>query len=123
MNEETTAILPTPDKEARNWAMICHLAVLCGYIIPFGNVLGPLLVWVLKKDISPFVDDQGKEVLNFQLTMTIGFITCMILVLILIGYLLFIILALYVLIMTVVGAINASEGKYYRYPMTLHFFK
>ena len=117
MNEETV-IMPTPDKEARNWAMICHLAVLCGYIVPFGNVLGPL-----KKDLSPFIDDQGKEVLNFQLTMTIGFITCMILVLILIGYVLFIILALYVLIMTVVGAINASEGKYYRYPMTLHFFK
>lgn len=122
MEQETTTIVQAPDKDARNWAMICHLAALSGYMIPFGNILGPLIIWVLKKDDNPFIDDQGKEVLNFQLTMTIGFIVSGVLVFILIGFFLVVVLAVYVLIMTIVGAINANDGKYYRYPLTLRFF-
>lgn len=116
-------VVQTPSKDARNWAMICHLAALSGYLIPFGNILGPLIIWAVKKDDDPFINDQGKEVLNFQLTMTIGFIFCFILIFILIGAFLVVILGIAVLIMTIVGAINANEGRYYRYPMTIRFFK
>lgn len=116
-------IVHAPDKDARNWAMICHLAALSGYLIPFGNILGPLIIWVLKKDDDPFINDQGKEVLNFQLTMTMVFLFCAILIFILIGFLLVAALGIAVLILTIVGAINANEGRYYRYPMTIRFFK
>jgi uncharacterized Tic20 family protein len=116
-------IVHAPGKDARNWAMICHLAALSGYLIPFGNILGPLIIWVLKKDDDPFINDQGKEVLNFQLTMTMVFLFCAILIFILIGFLLVAALGIAVLILTIVGAINANEGRYYRYPMTIRFFK
>lgn len=124
MEQQPVEILVhAPGKEARNWAMICHLAALSGYLIPFGNILGPLIIWVLKKDDDPFINDQGKEVLNFQLTMTMVLFFCAILIFILIGILLIAALGIAILIMTVVGAINANEGRYYRYPMTIRFFK
>lgn len=123
MEQQTSTVVQAPDKDARNWAMLCHLAALSGYLIPFGNILGPLIVWAVKKDDSPFINDQGKEVLNFQLTMSIGFIVCFVLIFILIGVFLVVVLGIFVLIMTIVGAINANDGKYYRYPLTIRFFK
>ena len=54
------------DKDSRMWGMLCHLAALAMFTgIPLGNVIGPLVVWLIQKDKSPFVDEQGKEVLNF----------------------------------------------------------
>src|ERR1700680_445708 len=66
---------PLPDRlqsEARTWAMLCHLSSISGFIgVPFGHIVGPLIVWLVKKDQFPLVDDQGKESLNFQISMTI----------------------------------------------------
>ena len=81
MPPQLSTPLPSPanDKEERNWAMACHLSALAGYVIPFGNIAGPLLVWLLKKDEYSLVNEQGKESLNFQLSlliyMLIGFLT------------------------------------------------
>jgi len=61
MNEHTLAAEATPEKEARSWAMACHLSALCGFAIPLGNVIGPLIVWAMKKDEYAFVDDQGNH--------------------------------------------------------------
>ena len=83
MNQEIEAT--EPDKDARTWGMICHLMSLSGYLIPFGNIIGPLIIWAVKKDEYPFVDDQGKEAMNFQLTLTIVFLVCVPLVFLLIG--------------------------------------
>ncbi len=55
------------EKDARTWAMLCHIGAFAGYIIPFGHIIAPLVIWLIKKDESPFVDDQGKESLNFQI--------------------------------------------------------
>ena len=57
----------SPGKDARNWGMTCHLSALSGYFIPLGNLLGPLIIWAIKKDEFTFVDQQGKEAINFQL--------------------------------------------------------
>ena len=113
--------------EEKNWAMACHLAALCMYIgIPFGNILGPLVVWMIKKNESPFIDDQGKESLNFQISMTLYTIVpilfCITIIGLLVGIPLFIALGLVHLILTVVGAVRASSGEQYRYPMTIRFF-
>src|ERR1035438_10194159 len=63
---------PGNDSQARTWNMLCHLSALAGYIIPFGNVLGPLLVWQIKKNEFPSVEAHGKAALNFQLTVLIA---------------------------------------------------
>jgi len=58
-------------KDDRTWAMLCHLSGLAGYVVPFGNIFGPLIIWLIKRDQSWFVDDQGKEALNFQISWAI----------------------------------------------------
>ena len=109
--------------EDKTWGMIAHLAALSGFIIPFGNIIGPLVVWLIKKDTMPFVDDQGKESLNFQITVTIAAIVCFALMLVLIGLLLLPLVALASLIMTIIAAIKANEGQNYRYPFAIRFIK
>jgi uncharacterized protein len=99
--------------------MIAHLAALAGIVIPFGNVFGPLIVWLTRRDGSRFVAEQAKEALNFNITVAFGAIACIILMWLLIGVLLFAILALYWLAMTIIAAIKASEGIRYRYPFAL----
>lgn len=111
-----------PDKDARTWGMICHLMALCGYVIPFGHILGPLIIWAVKKDEYEFVNDQGREAINFQLTMTIAVIIAMILIIIVIGIPLLVVLAIFDLVMIVVAAIKANDGVRYRYPLTIRFF-
>ncbi len=108
-------------REDRNWAMFCHLSSFAGYVIPFGNIAGPLVMWLLKREESTLIDDQGKESLNFQITMTIYLFISIVLCFMLIG--LFILPALLIadLILVVVATIKASEGEHYRYPMTIRF--
>ena len=105
--------------EERTWGMVAHLAALAGMIIPFGNILGPLIVWIARRDVSSFVGDQAKEALNFNLTVGFAALACFVLVWLLIGVLLFAALALYWLAMTIVAAVKASEGIRYRYPFAL----
>lgn len=110
-------------KEEHKWAMLCHAAAFAGFVIPFGNVLGPLLVWLLKREGMPFVDAQGKEAINFQLTMTIVYLVGILLIIILIGILLIVVAAVVSVILTIIAMINASSGTAYRYPFTIRFVK
>ena len=75
-----------PSAEARQWAMLCHFAAFFGLVFPFGNLLGPLVVWQIKRDLDPFVDAQGKEAVNFQISVTLAGLVCVPLMLILIGF-------------------------------------
>lgn len=110
--------LPTPSAEVRQWAMFCHLAALLGLVFPFGSLLGPLVMWIWKKDVDPFVDAQGKEALNFQITVFIAGVICGLLMFILIGIVLFGMLMIAVLILTIIAGVKANEGEPYRYPLT-----
>lgn len=109
------------EKEARQWGMGCHLAAFAGFFIPLGNVLGPLVIWLIKRNDSAFVDAQGKESLNFQISMTIYLIAAIILSLILIGLPLLIGLLLLEIIVVIIASIRASNGEYFRYPITIRF--
>lgn len=118
--------------QARNWGMLCHLSALLGFIrfpgtgilpIPFGHILGPLVVWLLTKNRHPFADDQGKEALNFQLSMTIYALASSILVFVLIGALLLIILVVMDMVFLIIAAVKAGNGETYRYPLTLRFIR
>lgn len=115
----TTASPATKDE--RTWAMLCHLSTLAGFVIPFGNIAGPLVIWLIKKDEFFLVDDQGKEALNFQISMTIYVIASIILMLLLIGIPLLVGLGLFDLIVTVIAAIKANDGVKYRYPLSIRF--
>jgi uncharacterized protein len=116
---QATVPPPAGSNDERMWAMFAHLSALSGFIIPFGSILGPLIIWQIKKNELPLVDDQGKEALNFQITMAIAFCVCLILVFVLIGIVLIWIVGLFDLIMTVIAAIKANNGERYRYPFTL----
>jgi uncharacterized protein len=109
--------------DEKMWGMLCHLSALAGYVIPFGNIIGPLVVWQLKKNESAFVDDQGKESVNFQITITIAAILAGLSFLILIGILLLPAVLLFGLVMMIVAAINANNGIWYRYPLTIRLIK
>ncbi|HFE65080.1 MAG TPA: DUF4870 domain-containing protein [Caldithrix sp.] len=109
-------------QDIRLWAMLCHLIALAGFVIPFGNIIGPLVVWMIKREESPFIDYHGKEALNFQISMSIYIIAAAILVLIAIGILLLVALGIFGLIMIVIASMKANSGEKYRYPLTIRFF-
>ncbi len=105
--------------DEKNMAMLGHLSALSGVLIPFGNIVAPLVIWQIKKDTMPFAAEQAKEALNFNITMSIAGIIAGILVLVLIGMVLLPIIGIAWLVLTIIGGINASKGENYRYPFTL----
>jgi hypothetical protein len=111
------------DKDAKTWGMVCHLAALAGFIVPFGNIAGPLIVWQLKKEQIPFVADQGKESLNFQITVSIAIVVSIGLAFILIGLLLLPLIGIANLVFVIIAALKASNGEAYRYPFSLKLVK
>jgi uncharacterized Tic20 family protein len=124
-----------PSAEERQWAMFAHLSALLGAILTstlgfgWGCFIGPLIIWLVKKDTMPFVNDQGKEALNFNITVAIA---CVILVLLsimtlgiglIIAFPLWVIIGIAWLVFTIIAAIKANEGVRYRYPFTLRLIK
>jgi uncharacterized Tic20 family protein len=107
----------TPDE--RTWGMIAHLSALLGVIVPFGNVIAPLIVWLARRERSAFVANQAKEALNFNITTTIAGAVCYALIWALVGIPLFIALFIFWLAMTFLAAVRANEGIAYRHPFTL----
>ena len=123
MNQEVVQNDTTPDKDARNWAMMSHLSALAGYFIPLGNILAPLIIWAVKKDESSVVEEQAKEAMNFQLTMTIAYLAACVLIFVVIGIFILIFLAVYALVMMIIAAIKTNDGENFRYPYTIRFIK
>jgi len=107
------------NSDIKMWAMICHLAALVGYIIPFGNIVGPLIVWQMKKQESPFIDEHGREAVNFQITYTIYVIVALFSMLLLVGFLLLPVVVVAQIIFVVIAAIKANSGESYRIPFIL----
>ncbi len=110
-------------RDQRNWAMFSHLIGLSGFVIPFGNIIGPLLMWLLKREEWPLADDQGKESLNFQINWTILFFVTAILCLVVVGFALLPIVMIAGLILVVMATIKASEGERFRYPFIYRFIR
>lgn len=111
------------EKNGRTWAMLCHLTALAGMIIPFGNIFGPLIIWLIKKNEFPVVDEQGKEALNFNISVTIYLLVSLVLIIVCIGYLLLIGIGIAALVFTIIAAVKASNGEQFRYPLTIRFIK
>jgi uncharacterized protein len=107
--------------DERNWGMYCHLAVFAGFLIPFGNIIGPLVIWLLKKEQYAFVDFNGKAVLNFQITVLIALLVSWVLMFVLIGFLLLPAVVIATLVLTIIGLIKAANGEHYHYPFSFKF--
>lgn len=106
--------------------MIAHLAALVGWLgNGVGFLLGPLIVWAIKKDQHPFVDEQGKEAINFQLTVIIAGLISVALVFTIIGILIaipmLILIGILAVVFPIVAAMHANDGKHYRYPISWRF--
>ena len=108
------------DGESRTWGMLCHLSALSAYVTGLGGILGPLIVWLVKKDSLPFVDDQGKESLNFQISMLIyHLIGAALLLCFFIGIPVLIVLSAMNIVLIIGASAKANRGEAYRYPFTL----
>lgn len=110
-------------QDERTWGMVAHLSSFVGLLIPFGSIIAPLVIWLVKKDQSVFIAENAKEALNFNITIGIAALVCWILVFVLIGVLLGAVLAVYWLIMVILAAIKGNEGSIYRYGVSIRFVK
>jgi hypothetical protein len=112
------------------WNMWCHLSVLAVFLVPFGNLLGPFLVWQIKKSEVPTVESHAKAALNFQITVLIALLVgaaiAFVLAFFCVGYFLFSllgVLALCGIILPIVAGVNANDGKDFKYPYTIELLK
>jgi uncharacterized Tic20 family protein len=112
----------------RRWAMTCHLIALTGFLIPFGNLLGPLAIWLWKRKESDFIDFHGKTAVNYQLTLLI-FLVGITIVAAITGFVMkfiapvFGILAIYTIIMIIISAIKSYRGDYVEITLSAEFIK
>ena len=122
---------PAPGPISSNgWEVLCHAAAAAGFVIPFGNVIGPLIVWLVKRGESAGVDAHGKESLNFQISWSIyAFILGALMAALwvfLIGFLFLPVLVvefIAMVILVIMASVKASNGQLYRYPLTIRFLK
>ena len=108
---------PAPTPDDKNMAMLIYLLGI------FTGFIGPLILWLMKKEQSPFINDQGKEVLNFQITTFIAWICCIILMFIVIGLFLMPVVAIGYLVLMILGLLKAKDGIAYRFPFALRLLK
>ena len=117
------AIMQTANPEEKKWAVILHLSPVAGYIIPLAGFVVPLVIWLMKRTESKYLDDQGKEVLNFLISFTLYFLLCLPLMIVLVGFALMAVIGLGAIALTVVAAVKTSEGSDYRYPFIFRLLK
>ncbi len=127
-------------QDERLWGMLCHLTALSGFIgVPLGWILGPFLVWLIKKDASQFVDAQGKSSMNFQISILIyEIILCLIgltgflaivadantaVVLMILAGLALIVLGVFEIVQVIIASIAAKDGRSHRYPISIQFIR
>ncbi|MDE0660543.1 MAG: DUF4870 domain-containing protein [Gammaproteobacteria bacterium] len=109
--------------EERTWSIIVHAAAFAGVVVPFGMILGPLVVWIIKKPESALVDRHGRAALNFQISMLIYFIGAVVLVFVAIGLLLLIVLGIFWFLMVLVATIRVADGRDPGYVLSIEFLK
>ena len=129
-SEQSTAYT---DPQQRMWAMWCHLSALAGLLVPLGSILGPLIVWLTKRQEYPSVDAEGKKALNFQITTLIAYVVFVVVLIaaaaseifvlaVLIGLAL-LALGIAWIIWVILASVRTNEGKDFRYPLSIRFLK
>jgi uncharacterized Tic20 family protein len=111
-------------KDAKMWAMFCHLAGLARFApIPFAGIIAPLIIWQIKKDEHPFVDYNGREAVNFQISVAIYLLVAILLVFVVIGVVLLPAVVVFNIVFLIIAAVKANNGEHYEYPLSIRFVK
>jgi uncharacterized Tic20 family protein len=115
-----TTSSPTADNSL---AVVMHVLGLAGFVFPFGNIVAPLILWLVKRSTSPLLDRTGKEVLNFQISFTIYAAIAGVLCFVLVGFLILPAIAILWLVFIIIAAIKTGNGEEYRYPLTIRMLQ
>jgi uncharacterized protein len=118
-NGTTSAV----DQAVRNTAVVAHLSTFAGLVLPFGSVIGPLAVWLTRRNEDPFIDDAGREALNFGISIAIYGLVMLVAALMLIGIPFLIVGLVAWVVLASLAAAKASQGQGYRYPLTMRFVR
>ncbi len=117
-------VLPTSEAQVRTWSMLVHLSAFLGYVIPAaGWIIGPLLVWQIKKHELPAITPHAKEAINFQISCLIYFVIAMIFIVLVIGFPLMAAVGLFNLVCVIIAALKANDGILWKYPLSIRFLK
>ena len=111
------------DQQVRNTAVAAHLSTLAGLVVPFGSVIGPLAVWLTRRDRDPFIDQTGREALNFGISIAIYGLGALVAALMLVGIPLLMVGVIAWVVLASLAAVKASQGEAYRYPLTLRLIR
>ena len=111
------------DEAVRNTAVAAHLSTFAGLVVPFGSVIGPLAVWLTRRDRDPFIDQAGREALNFGISIAIYGVVALVAALMLVGIPLLIVGVIAWVVLASLAAAKASQGQSYRYPLTMRFVR
>ena len=114
---------PGVDQEIRNTAVAAHLSTFAGLVVPFGSVIGPLAVWLTRRDRDPFIDQAGREALNFGISIAIYGAVLLVAALMLVGIPLLIAGVVAWVVLASLAAVKASQGQAYRFPLTLRLVR
>jgi uncharacterized protein len=120
-NQATGAV--AMDQEVRNAAVAAHLSTFAGLVVPFGSVIGPLAVWLTRRDRDPFIDQAGREALNFGISIAVYGAVVLAAALLLVGIPLLIVGVVAWVVLASLAAAKASQGQSYRYPLTMRFVR
>jgi uncharacterized Tic20 family protein len=104
--------------DERTWSVVVHLSALSALFIPLGHLLGPLVIWLIKRGEMPMVDRHGKEALNFQITVTLASFLCGLLFVVGLGVILLFVLLAADAVLVIMAAVKTSRGEAFRYPLT-----
>lgn len=110
-------------RQTEQWSLLLHLSQLSGWMIPFGGLVVPILIWQLKKEELPDLDEHGKVVANWLISRFLYGLICLLLCLILIGIPLLLILILLGILFPIIGGVKANRGEVWRYPLSITFLK
>jgi uncharacterized protein len=120
-NQATGAV--AMDQEVRNAAVAAHLSTFAGLVVPFGSVIGPLAVWLTRRNRDPFIDQAGREALNFGISIAIYGAVVLAAALLLVGIPLLVVGVVAWVVLASLAAAKASQGQSYRYPLTMRFVR
>lgn len=113
----------TKERQARQWAMFLHFSQFAGFAIPIAGLIVPIILWQLKKTELPGIDEHGKVVVNWMISMILYAFACILLMFVLIGIPLLIALAIVAVVFPIIGGIKANDGELWLYPMSIRFLK
>ena len=124
MNHDTSeSTNPNKERETRTWAMFLHFSLLAGYVAPIAGLIAPIIIWQVQKDKLPGIDEHGKVVVNWIISLILYANLSALLSFIFIGIPMLIVLIVATIIFPIIGGIKANDGQLWKYPLSIPFFK